>query len=88
MPEFTKRSVLPEKMDDASVSEKEIKQALDELEVINKWLGGYNVTLNALKNIVCDKPSLTIMDLGCGGGESRLRALMEFETAKLVSDVS
>ena len=69
MPDFRKRSVLPEKMDEPGVPEKEIVQALTELETVNRFLGGYRVTLNALKKILREKNGITIMDIGCGGGD-------------------
>ena len=47
MPDFSKRSLLPEKMDQSDVAVSEIHQALKELEIINKWLVGYHVILNA-----------------------------------------
>lgn len=63
------RSTLPEKMDDPAAPQKEVQQALKELEVINHWLGGYNVILDALNKVSVQKKQLSIMDLGCGGGD-------------------
>jgi 2-polyprenyl-3-methyl-5-hydroxy-6-metoxy-1,4-benzoquinol methylase len=68
MPDFSKRTLLPEKMDQPGVPEHETKQALRELEVINKFLGGYSVVLNALGRLEW-KNTLTVLDLGCGGGD-------------------
>ena len=70
MPDFSTRSQLPEKMDDPAVAEKEVVQALRELETINQYLGGYAVVLNAIRKIEREKPVLSIMDLGCGGGDT------------------
>jgi 2-polyprenyl-3-methyl-5-hydroxy-6-metoxy-1,4-benzoquinol methylase len=70
MPDFSKRSLLPEKMDDPAVAENEVVQALKELETINRFLGGYNVVLNALRQIEKTGQVLSIMDLGCGGGDT------------------
>ncbi|MBC8046439.1 MAG: SAM-dependent methyltransferase, partial [Fimbriimonadaceae bacterium] len=69
MPDLSVRSYLPEKMDQPGVEEKEIHQALRELEIINKKLGGYHVILNALNKIKWPDRVLVIMDLGCGGGD-------------------
>ena len=45
---------------------------LDTLASINKWLGGNNVTINGLKKVLENHPKnepITIIDLGCGGGD-------------------
>jgi 2-polyprenyl-3-methyl-5-hydroxy-6-metoxy-1,4-benzoquinol methylase len=67
--DFLYRSNLPEKMDDPGVSVHEIHKALNELEVINRYLGGYNVILNGLNKLDWRDQTLTIMDLGSGGGD-------------------
>lgn len=71
MPDFSKRSTAFEIMDDLNASGPVIDQTLKELEFINKWLGGNTVTLNGLHKILAGYPSrsLTIADLGCGGGD-------------------
>jgi len=71
------RSNLPEKMDDLSAPEGELRQNLRELEVINKYLGGYSVVLGALRQLKWPTKKMTIMDLGCGGGDM-LRAIAEW----------
>ncbi len=77
MPDFSKRSLLPEKMDQPDVAENETQQALHELEVVNKLLGGYHVILNALEKIKWEKRTYTIIDLGIGGGDM-LRAIADW----------
>lgn len=81
MPDFTNRVLVPEKMDQSDAPPEEIRQALRELEVINKWLGGYNVIFDALKKASWSKQPLTIMDLGCGGGDI-LRAIARWAELK------
>ena len=68
MPDFSTRSILPEKMDEPDVVPEEVNKALHELEVVNKWLGGYDVVLGALNKLPLENP-ITIMDIGCGGGD-------------------
>lgn len=67
------RSNEVELMDDLGSSGAIIEQALRELELINKLLGGNHVTLDGLKKLLArssDLPAvLTIVDLGCGGGD-------------------
>lgn len=81
MPDFSVRTLLPEKMDQPGVDPVEIRQALHELEVINKLLGGYHVILDALEKIETPGHDFTIMDLGCGGGDM-LRAISSWAEKK------
>ncbi len=82
MPDLKKRSQAPEKMDDPSVPEGDIRQALQGLELINRWLGGYKVVINSLNSIRWPKePVVVIMDLGCGGGDT-LRAVSSWADRK------
>src|SRR4051812_45011424 len=65
------RSTLPELMDGPSVPKEDIHQALRELEIVGKRLGGYNVAINAISQIIkSGKPVNTILDVGCGGGDT------------------
>ncbi len=69
---FSQRWDQPEIMDDLEFSGLEMDQALRELETINKWLGGNAVTLTGLAHLKKDFPAnktITIADLGCGGGD-------------------
>jgi len=84
MPDFSVRTLLPEKMDQPGVDPQEIRQALHELEVINKLLGGYHVILDALEKIDLPQQDLTIMDLGCGGGDM-LRSISGWAIKKKLS---
>jgi 2-polyprenyl-3-methyl-5-hydroxy-6-metoxy-1,4-benzoquinol methylase len=68
-------------MDQPGVPEHEIRQALRELETVNTFLGGYNVVLDALGKIKWPNREVTIMDLGCGGGDM-LRAIAKWAEKK------
>ena len=59
-------------MDDLSLSGDELQRNLEELEVINTWLGGYKVVLDALEKVLVgySGPPLRIADIGCGGGDT------------------
>jgi len=66
------RSDATEIMDDLSLEGPLLRDTLDKLAVINKFLGGNNVTLNGLKVLLKNQPKdklITIIDLGCGGGD-------------------
>lgn len=68
---YAKRSMQAELMDDFAVDGFIIEQTLRELEIINKWLGGNYVTINAIDKLIGTNRDKTwrIIDLGCGGGE-------------------
>jgi len=69
---FSARWDEAEIMDDLAFAGCEMDQALKELETINKYLGGNAVTLEGLQTLLKDSPkdqTITIADLGCGGGD-------------------
>jgi len=59
-------------MDDLTLSGEQLRRNLDELEVINYWLGGHQVVLDALDRVLRKHLSLPlrIVDVGCGGGDT------------------
>jgi 2-polyprenyl-3-methyl-5-hydroxy-6-metoxy-1,4-benzoquinol methylase len=66
------RSNQPELMDDLTLSGEELRKNLRELEVINNWLGGHKVVLDALDKLTAKRKNqtITIADIGCGGGDT------------------
>ena len=61
-----------ELMDDFSIGGDLLRDTLDKLENINRWLGGNKVTVNGLKAILEKHPKvqeITIVDVGCGHGD-------------------
>lgn len=67
-------------MDDFSMKGELLRDTLDKLGKINKWLGGNHVTLNGLRQLLKNQPKdrvLTIVDLGCGHGDI-LRLIADF----------
>ena len=68
----THRTNAVELMDDFSIHGDALYNTLDTLARINKWLGGNLVTIGGLKKILGSHPKeepITIVDLGCGGGD-------------------
>ncbi|WP_299115732.1 methyltransferase domain-containing protein [uncultured Winogradskyella sp.] len=68
----TYRSNKTEIMDDFSMKGELLRDTLDKLGNINKWLGGNRVTLNGVKKILQGQPKdriYKIVDLGCGHGD-------------------
>ncbi|WP_088324337.1 methyltransferase domain-containing protein [Polaribacter tangerinus] len=67
-----KRTDKEELMDDFSIGGDLLRDTLDKLENINRWLGGNKVTIKGLKTILknADKTKeITIVDIGCGHGD-------------------
>lgn len=66
------RSTATEIMDDLDMTGDLLSRSLGTLDLINKWLGGNQVTMSALKELVKNTPkdqTIRIVDLGCGSGD-------------------
>lgn len=79
MNRFSQRSSETELMDDLELANDALRKNLDELEVINTYLGGNMVSLMGLKRLLNShqdrkNQTIRIADLGCGGGDG-LRAM-------------
>ena len=73
-----------ELMDDFSIGGDLLRDTLDKLENINRWLGGNKVTVNGLKKVLKNHPKeqeITIVDIGCGHGDI-LRDVAKFGRKK------
>ena len=67
----TKRTDESEIMDDFELQGPELEKTLEDLENINKWLGGNKITLQGIKKLVRNQPkdkTIQIVDIGCGNG--------------------
>ncbi len=66
-----KRNSDPEWMDDPNLDEQTLQNAVDDINKINKWLGGFHFTLQAIQKELkkINKSTITIVDAGCGDGE-------------------
>lgn len=86
---FKERSNQTELMDDLSLNNEEFRQNLDELEMLNQWVGSKQVLISALNKVFkkyekcINNSKLTIADLGCGGGDL-LRAISDWAKSKKV----
>lgn len=84
MPNLNQRSYEAELIDNLNLSNEALRQNLEELATINKWLGGNQLTLDGLEKILSksqytkfknkNDPTkgngvITIADIGCGGGD-------------------
>lgn len=68
----SKRSDRTEIMDDLEMEGDLLSRSLAKLDWINKWLGGNNVTLKGLDQLIVNHPKdklLKIVDIGSGSGD-------------------
>jgi ubiquinone/menaquinone biosynthesis C-methylase UbiE len=79
MPDFSKRSYKKELLDRDDIPFEDIKRNMQELDFINKWLGGHKITIKGLKKLIpsCRNAGLVIAEIGCGGGDN-LRVLKKY----------
>ena len=72
------RSYQKELLDKKDIPFEDIKRNMQELDFINKHLGGHDITLDGIvaliKNQMHFNSRLTIVEIGCGGGDN-LRAI-------------
>jgi 2-polyprenyl-3-methyl-5-hydroxy-6-metoxy-1,4-benzoquinol methylase len=67
---FKYRSHKKELLDEHDIPVEELRLNLRELHVINRRLGGYGASVSALKKVISNRTGVTIVDIGCGGGDT------------------
>jgi 2-polyprenyl-3-methyl-5-hydroxy-6-metoxy-1,4-benzoquinol methylase len=80
MPDLSKRSYQKEILDGDDSPFEDIKQNMHELDVINTWLGGHQITIKGLQHLmnrVSHPHTLRICEIGCGGGDN-LRVIQQY----------
>lgn len=76
----TYRIETSEMMDDFTLEGKTLREALDKIAAINRFLGGNKVTLEGVEALIANIPpeqEITIVDVGCGNGDM-LRMLANY----------
>jgi 2-polyprenyl-3-methyl-5-hydroxy-6-metoxy-1,4-benzoquinol methylase len=71
-PDLRQRTSLPELMDDRSLGGAELRQALDQLRIINRLLGAARPTIEGIEHLwrAAGCPAtLSILDIGAGSGD-------------------
>ena len=66
---FKTRNHNKELLDGEHIPETDLFLNLKELHAINKWLGGYKISMNAFKKVLIHKNEFVILDIGSGGGD-------------------
>jgi 2-polyprenyl-3-methyl-5-hydroxy-6-metoxy-1,4-benzoquinol methylase len=67
---LNRRSEQKELLDAEDIPTADLFQNLKELDTINTLLGGYDITFSALKKIIQPNKTYTLIDIGCGGGDT------------------
>jgi 2-polyprenyl-3-methyl-5-hydroxy-6-metoxy-1,4-benzoquinol methylase len=76
---FRYRFHQPELLDNPNIPAVDIEKNMQELGIINKYLGGHRITINGFKHFVKSKKSISICEIGCGGGDN-LKAIAAYAT--------
>ena len=71
------RSTEKELLDGNNIPYLDIIQNMKELNKINFYLGGHQLTINGFKSLVNNNKKLSIVEIGCGGGDN-LKAIKAF----------
>ncbi len=74
---FCIRSYKKELLDGETIPFEDIKRNMQELDFINTWLGGHNITVKGFQELLQKKKEITICEIGCGGGDN-LAALVKW----------
>jgi 2-polyprenyl-3-methyl-5-hydroxy-6-metoxy-1,4-benzoquinol methylase len=83
---FKQRSYQKEFLDAEQIPSELLRQNLKELAFINTYLGGHQISINALKHLqplLKNTKELTIVDIGSGGGDSLIAIHHWLEASKL-----
>ena len=64
------RSDKNELLDGDHIPQEDLFQNLRELDSINTLLGGYKISLSALNTVIQNDKPYTLVDIGCGGGDT------------------
>ncbi len=71
---FKHRATETEIMDDLSMEGELLSTTLEEIQLVNRFLGGHQIAINGLKKtipkIAGTNQVLKVADLGCGGGDT------------------
>lgn len=67
---FHQRSYQPELLDGDDIPFEDIKKNMQELDFINRWLGGHAITLMGMKALSGHQKKLLVCEIGCGGGDN------------------
>ena len=58
-----------ERLDEAVHDPRELRQSLDQVAAVNRWLGGTRAVLRTLPRLLPPDGPLRVLDVGCGSGD-------------------
>lgn len=74
---LTNRSNLKELLDADDIPVDDLVLNMQELDTINTYLGGHQITLAGFKKLAGQRKSIGILEIGCGGGDN-LRVIQAY----------
>jgi SAM-dependent methyltransferase len=89
MPRFSQRSYKKELLDRDDIPFEDIKENMQELDTINRLLGGHSITVKGFDALVPlakknAQNQLSVLEIGCGGGDN-LRVIRDHCLKKNIS---
>jgi 2-polyprenyl-3-methyl-5-hydroxy-6-metoxy-1,4-benzoquinol methylase len=79
--DFSRRSYQKELLDSDDVPFDAIKKNMEELDQINRYLGGHAITIAGFKKLAGEQKEISVCEIGCGGGDN-LRAIQQWCSGK------
>jgi 2-polyprenyl-3-methyl-5-hydroxy-6-metoxy-1,4-benzoquinol methylase len=67
---LTHRSYLKELLDQDNIPFEDIQKNMQELNFINTFLGGHNISVSGLRKLLGKEKNVLICEIGCGGGDN------------------
>ena len=67
---LNQRSYKKELLDEDAIPFDALEKNLHELNFINTYLGGHAITINGIKHLIGNKKTVTVCEIGCGGGDN------------------
>lgn len=77
MIDYHHRSGDKEFLDNPAIPFEDIRRNMEELEFINRNLGGHAITIYGFKMLLGERASVSVCEIGCGGGDN-LRAISKW----------
>ena len=70
MIDYSQRSYKKEFLDSGDIPFEDIRLNMKELNFINTYLGGHDITLTGFKMLLKEKKNISVCEIGCGGGDN------------------